>query len=120
VGDKNLEQRIKITFREKIGKSASETLTLLTVTYGEYAMKKSSAFEWQRRFKEGREDVQVCRPKRKGQMQMCAQYTLVRSDQRLGVRLIAEELNMKRETVRQIITDGLGMRNICAKMVPPI
>jgi hypothetical protein len=35
---------------------------------------------------------------------------LVCSDQRLGVRLIAEELNMHRETVPQIITDDLGMR----------
>ncbi|PNF20605.1 hypothetical protein B7P43_G04264, partial [Cryptotermes secundus] len=36
----------------------SNTLTLLTVAYDEYAMKKSSAFEWHRRLKEGREDVQ--------------------------------------------------------------
>jgi hypothetical protein len=45
---------------------------------------------------------------------------LVRSDRRLGVSLIAEKLNMNRETVRQIITEDLGMRNICAMMVPPI
>jgi hypothetical protein len=42
----------------KTGKSASETLTLLTVAYGEYAMKKSSVLEWHKRFKKGR-DVQV-------------------------------------------------------------
>jgi hypothetical protein len=41
----------------KIGKSASETLALLTLAYGEYALKKSSVFEWHRRFKEGRDDV---------------------------------------------------------------
>ena len=29
--------------------------------------------------------------------------TLVRSDRRLDLRLIAEELNMNRETVRQIV-----------------
>jgi hypothetical protein len=40
------------------GKSASETLALLTVAYGEYDMKKSSVFEWHRRIKEGQEDVQ--------------------------------------------------------------
>jgi hypothetical protein len=34
--DKNLEQRINIKFCVKIGKSASETLALLTVAYGEY------------------------------------------------------------------------------------
>jgi hypothetical protein len=36
--DKNLEQRINIKFCVKIGKSASETLALLIVAYGEYSM----------------------------------------------------------------------------------
>jgi len=45
MSDKNLEQQINIKFCVKIGKSASETLALLTVAYGEYAMKKSSVFE---------------------------------------------------------------------------
>jgi transposase len=58
MGDKNLEQRINIMLCAKIGKRASETLALLTVAYGEYVMKKSSVFEWHRRFKEGREDTQ--------------------------------------------------------------
>jgi hypothetical protein len=39
MSDKNLEQRINIKFCVKIGKSASETLALLTVAYGEYARK---------------------------------------------------------------------------------
>jgi len=56
--DKNLEQRINIKFCVKIGKSDSEMLAILTVAYGEYALKKSSVFEWHRRFKEGREDMQ--------------------------------------------------------------
>jgi transposase len=58
MSDKNLEQRINMKFCVKIGKSASEILALLTVAYGEYARKKSSVFEWHRRFNEGREDVQ--------------------------------------------------------------
>jgi len=37
---------------------------------------------------------------------------LVRSDRRLGVRVIAEELNMNRETVWQIVKEDLGMRKI--------
>jgi hypothetical protein len=55
ISDKNLEER-KIYL--KIGKSASETLALLTVAYAEYTMKKSSVFEWYGWFKEGRENVQ--------------------------------------------------------------
>jgi hypothetical protein len=38
----NLEQRINIKFCVKTGKSARETLALLIVAYGEYAMKKLS------------------------------------------------------------------------------
>jgi hypothetical protein len=37
--------------------------------------------------------------------------TLVRSHRRLGIRLIAEEMKMNNETVRQIITEDLGTRN---------
>jgi hypothetical protein len=58
MSDKNLEQRINIKFCVKVGKSASETLAILTVACGEYDMKKSSVFERHRMFKEGREDVQ--------------------------------------------------------------
>jgi hypothetical protein len=56
--DNNLEQQIYIKFCVKIDKNASETLSPLTLAYGEYAMKKLNVFEWHRRFKEGREDVQ--------------------------------------------------------------
>jgi hypothetical protein len=58
MSDKNLEQRINIKFCVNIGKSASETLVLLTVAYSEYTMKKSGVFESHRPFKKGRENVQ--------------------------------------------------------------
>jgi hypothetical protein len=57
MSDTLLEQRINIKFCAKSGKSASETLQMLTEVYGADAMKKSSVFEWHKRFKEGREDV---------------------------------------------------------------
>jgi hypothetical protein len=44
MSDKNLEQRKNVKFRVNIGKSVGETLVLLTLAYGEYAMKKSSVF----------------------------------------------------------------------------
>ena len=104
---KNLEQRISIKFCVKIGKSAGEKLALLTVAYGEYAMKKSSLFEWQRRFKEGRENVQYDQssgqPKtQKTDANVDRVRTLVRPDRRVSVRVIAEKFNMNRETVRQL------------------
>ena len=44
----------------------------------------------------------------------------MRSDRRLGVRVIAEEFNMNRETVRQGVKEDLGMRKFSAKIVPRI
>ena len=44
----------------------------------------------------------------------------VRSDRRLTVRMIADELSMNNERVWRIITEDLGMREICAKMVPKV
>jgi transposase len=105
MSDKNLEQRINIMFCVKIGKSASEMSALFTVAYGEYAMKKSGVFEWHRRFKEEREDVQddprSGQPKtQRTDANVDRLQTLVRTDGRLGVRVIAKEFNMNRETVR--------------------
>jgi hypothetical protein len=42
--EKNLEQRINNEFCVKTGKSARETLALLTMAYGEYAIKKVNAY----------------------------------------------------------------------------
>jgi hypothetical protein len=58
MSDNNLEQRINIKFCVKIRRSDGKTFALLTVAYGEYAMKKSSVSECNRRLKEWREIVQ--------------------------------------------------------------
>jgi hypothetical protein len=57
MSDRLLEQHINIKFCAKLGKSASETLQMLTEVYGADAMKTPSVFEWHKRFKEGRKAV---------------------------------------------------------------
>jgi hypothetical protein len=90
MSDKNLHRRINIKFCVKIGKSASETLALLTVAYDEYARKKSSVFEWHRRFKEGRdvqEDPRRGQPKtRRPDANVDRARTLVRIYKRQNIR----------------------------------
>jgi len=108
-----------------IGKSASEKLALLTVAYDEYAMKKLSVFEWHRWFKEGREDVQDdprsgLQKTQRTDANVGRAGALMHSDRRSGVTVIAEEMNMNRETVQQIVKEDLGMRIISTKMVPRI
>jgi hypothetical protein len=42
----------------------------------------------------------------------------IHQDQRLIIRMIAGELNINECMVRQIVTQDLQMRKVCAKMVP--
>ena len=44
--------------------------------------------------------------------------SFVRSDRRLTLRIISDELNLNRFTIYQILTQGLDVRKVCAKMVP--
>jgi len=44
--------------------------------------------------------------------------SFVRSDRRLTLRMISSELNLNRFTIHQILTLGLDMRKVCAKMAP--
>jgi hypothetical protein len=84
MSDKNPEQRLNIKFCVKIGKSASETLALLTLAYDEYAVKKLSAFECHGQFKEGRDgqdDPRIGQPKMRGtEANVDRVQTLVHSD----------------------------------------
>jgi hypothetical protein len=63
MSDKNLEQGINIKFCVKIGKSASETLALLTVACDDYATKKSECF-WMVYEVQGRERRSARWPKK--------------------------------------------------------
>jgi hypothetical protein len=78
MSDKSLEQRINIKFCVNLGRSASKTLALSTLAYGEYAMKKWSVFEWHRRFEKSEKlcimDKEIGCQKRKGQIQMWTEY----------------------------------------------
>ena len=52
-----LEERYAIKFCFKLGKNATETYGMLQTAFGASCMNWASAFEWHKRFKEGRESV---------------------------------------------------------------
>ena len=118
----SVEQRINLKFLVRLGKTPTEVLKLLQEVYGDDTMSRSCLFEWHRRFKEGRDEVEddhrSGRPstsKTDENVERVRQK--VRSDRHLTVRMIADELGMNSERVWRIITEDLGMRKICAKMV---
>ena len=119
----SVEQRTNLKFLVRFGKTASEAFQMLQQVYGDEAMSRSRAFEWHRRFREGNEEVEDSprsgRPSTSRSEENIERVKrAVRSDRRLTVRIIAQELDINRDCVWRILTEELGMRKICAKMVP--
>ena len=52
-----LEEQYSIKFCFKLGKNAIETYGMLHTAFGASCMNRASVFEWNKRFKEGRESV---------------------------------------------------------------
>ena len=105
------------------GKTPTKALKLLQEVYGDDMMSRTRLFEWHRRFKEGREEVEdkykSGRPSTSRTDENVERVRQkVRSDHRLTVRMIADELGMNSKRLWRIITEDLGMRKICEKMVP--
>ncbi|KAL4136294.1 hypothetical protein QTP88_007842 [Uroleucon formosanum] len=78
-----------------------ETYDKLVKVFGDEALSRAQVFRWHNNFKNGRESVGD-EPR----------------NRRLTVRMLADELNLKRETVRKILTDDLSMKKLCANIVP--
>ena len=86
-------------------------------------MTRTRLFEWHRRFKEGREEGEDDHRSGKPSTSRTDENVervrqKVRSNCRLAVRMIADELGMNSDRVWTIIMEDLGMRKICTKMVP--
>jgi len=117
------EQRVSIKFCVKAGKSAVEVIELINKAYGSAAMSHALVYRWYARFRDGREDVKddarSGRPstaRTDGNMESVRH--LLTEDHRTTLQMIADRLNIGKETVRRIVTEGLGKRKICARFVP--
>ena len=119
----SIEQRINLKFLVRLGKTPTETFNSLQEVYGDATMSRTRIFEWHKRFREGKEDMEddprSGRPTTSRTNENVERVKeKVRSDRRLTVRMIADELNMNSERVWRIITEDLGMMKVCAKIVP--
>ena len=119
----DFEQRVNIKFYFKLQKSAKEAHEMLKSVYGDNVVILKTVYKWYERFKSGNESVEdeqrSGRPsttKTDENVQKVAK--MVRSNRRLTIRELAEELNISYGSVQSILTDDLQMRRVSAKFVP--
>lgn len=118
-----IEQRIVVKFHVKLGKTATESYKELRQVYGKECLSRARVFDWYKRFQDGREDVEDdARPGRpstsKTDKNIEKIANLIRTDAGLSVRAIAENVQIDKETVRQILQHNLNMEKVDGIMVP--
>jgi histone-lysine N-methyltransferase SETMAR len=118
-----MEQRVNIKFRAKLDKTPTEIYEILQTLNSDEALSRSSVFECSKRRKGGYEDLED--GPRSGRLSASRNADkianireIVRRDCRLTLRTMLDELNINKETIRQILHDDLRKRKICAKFVP--
>ena len=104
----SVEQRINLKFLVRLGKTPTEALQLLQEVYGDDTMSRTCLFEWHRKFKEGREEVEDDHRSGKPSTSRTDENVervrqKVWSDRCLTVRMIADELGMNSERVWRVI-----------------
>ena len=121
--DLSMEQRLAIKFCFKAGKSVTETLQVVNAVYGDQALSRSNVFQWYGRFRDGREDVED--NPRSGWPTECSNDNnvekisqLLLQKRHLSLRMLADELNIGKDTVRKIVVEDLQKQKICWCFVP--
>jgi len=108
----SVEQRINLKFLVRLGKTPTKALKLLQEVYGDDTMSKTRLFEWHRRFKEGKEEVEDDHRNGRPSTSRTEENVQrvrekVRTDCHLTIRMITDELDMNSERVWRIITEDL-------------
>ena len=85
-------------------------------------MSRTRVFEWHKRFREGRTDVEDDERSRRPTISKTTNNIreiekIVRQDRRLSIRLIAERMSIDKETVWQVLNENLHMIKVCAHVV---
>jgi len=106
-----------VKFCLKIGKSVTETFEMLQIAFREEAMGRTQTYEWWKRFNEGRtsvdDDPHSGRPSTsKTDDNVAKVRQVIRSNRRLTVREVAEEVSISKTLCHEIPAENLGMQDL--------
>ena len=117
-----MEQRENIKFCVELEKKFAETYELMEKVHGDDCMSRTQVYTWFTRFKNGREDLndglRPCRPEVSNRAKLVEKFReIIDIDAKFTTRMLAEELNMSKNTIWRILTEDLGKRKVCARFV---
>ena len=96
---------------------------MVNAAYGDQALSRSNVFRWYGRFRDGREDTEddrrsgrptACR--NDNNVEMISQVLL--QNRHLSLRMLADEVNTGKDTVRKTVAEDLQKRKVCSRFVP--
>lgn len=98
---------------------------MLSTAFGESVMSRAGVFQWYKRFKEGREDVEdderTGRPRTSTTKEKVnAVKSMITENRRITIREVAEEIGVSYGSCESIFTDVLGLTRVAAKFVPKL
>jgi transposase len=112
-------ERANMKFCFKLGKSATETHEMLVEVYGDAAVTCKTVYKWFERFRSGSESIdgeeRLGRP-----LTSCTDENIlevnemIRSNKRLTIREIANDLYISFGSVQQSLTNVLNMKRVSA------
>ena len=110
-------------FASNLTNNTIENYDKLKRAYGEHAVSRAQVIRWLKAFLDGCESVEDKPHSRtpcmsKTDKNVTKVKALVRSDRCLTVRMIDSELNLNHRAVHCILTEELGMQEICTRLVP--
>ncbi|KAJ8962832.1 hypothetical protein NQ318_001232 [Aromia moschata] len=93
--------------------------------FGVDCLSERQIFRWHKAFAEGREGVndenRAGRPSTSStDDNVKRMHDLLNTDRRLSVRLTSETLDIMKTIVHEIVSESLGMRKVCSKLVPKV
>ena len=119
----NLRAYVFIEFKR--GQTATEIYQQLCEAGIDPTPSRTTVFEWFRRFKEGRDSLsdnpRSGRPISLTTETMIGKVkSLIDEDPRRSLRMLAADLEISKDCVKNILTVNLGLRKVCSRWVPYI
>jgi len=96
---------------------------MVNAAYGDQALSHSNVFQWYGRFRDGQENIE--NDPRSGQSTECRNDNnvekisqLLLQNHHLSLRMLADEVNFGKDTVRKIVVEDMQKWKICSHFVP--